>query len=119
MSTHNASGSQVPSVSGKLCQLIRRCDVAAALVGAGLLAISMGAFGGDPGAGHSTAMAPPSQPAPAGRRLIPAHPVYAPDFEPDLSAQRARIVDQLYEELMRRVRAECPSATNASIGSAC
>ena len=95
-------GHDLVAVSGKARRVIRRCIFAAAAVGAGFPAISVSAFGADLGAGYSTAMAVPSQPAPAGRRLMQAHPIDPPYLEPDLSAQRVRVVDQLYEELMRR-----------------
>ncbi len=104
--------------------MIRRCALAAA--GAGFFAISIGAFGADPGTGYSTAIVVPPQAAPAGRRPMPARPIVPPDAKPDLSVQRARIVDQLYEEIMRRSSPECSSARNntdlrrfldASVGS--
>ena len=39
--------------------------------------------------------------APAGGRPTPVYPINLPDAKPDRSMQRTRIVDQLYEELMR------------------
>lgn len=105
-----------PVTGGAARKMIGRCTLAA--VGAGFFAISTGTFGADPGTGYSTAIAVPSQARPASRRPMPARP--APDAKPDLSVQRARMVDQLYEEIMRRSSPECSSATNiASMGAAC
>jgi hypothetical protein len=92
--------------------MIGRCALAA--IGAGFFAISTGTFGADPGTGYSTAIATPSQALPASRRPTPARPIVPRDAKPDLSVQRARIVDQLYEEIMRRSAPECSSATNTA-----
>jgi hypothetical protein len=93
---------------------------ALAAVGAGFFAISIGALGADLGTEYSTAIAVRPPAAPAGRRTIPAHPVIPRDTKPELSAQRARIVDQLYEEIMRRSASECSSArNNASMAGEC
>ena len=101
---------------GAVRQMIGRC--ASAAVGVGFFAISISTFGADLGNGYSTAIAVPSQPAPAGRRPILAHPIDPPDAKPDRSAQRARIVDQLYEELMRS--SECwSSMKGASMVGGC
>jgi hypothetical protein len=99
-------------------KMIGCCALAA--VGAGFFAISVDTFGSDLGTGYSTAMTVPSQAAPAGRRSMPAHPAVPRDATPDRSVQRARVVDQLYEEIMRRSSPGCSSATNiASMASAC
>ena len=99
-------------------KVIGRCALAA--VGAGFFAISVGTFGADPGTGYSTAIAVPSQAAPAGRRPMPARPIVPPDTKPDPSVQRARIFDQLYEEIMHRSSPECsPATNNASMAGAC
>jgi hypothetical protein len=103
---------------GAARRMIGCCVMAA--VGAGYFPISTGTFGADPGSGYSTAIAVPSQALPAGRRLMPARPTVPPGAKPDLSVQRARMVDQLYEEIMRRSSPECSSATNtASLAGAC
>ena len=97
---------------------IGRCALAA--VAAGFFAISVDTFGADLGAGYSTAMSVPSQAAPAGRGPMPPHPAVPRDATPDRSVQRARVVDQLYEEIMRRSSPACSSATNiAAMASAC
>ena len=103
---------------GAARRMIGRCALAAA--GAGFFAISVGAFGADLGTGYPTAITVPSKTTPAGRRPMPARPIVPPDAKPDLSMQRARIVDQLYEEIMRRSSLECSSArNNASMAGAC
>ena len=83
-------------------------------ISAGLFATSVSGFGADPGTGYSTAIAVPSH---AARRPIPAHPIDPPDTNPNPSLQRARIVDQLYEEIMRS--SACFLASDASITGRC
>jgi len=83
-------------------------------ISAGLFATSVSGFGADPGTGYSTAIAGPSH---AARRVIPAHPVDPTDPNPNPSLQHARIVDQLYEEIMRS--SGCALASNASIAGGC
>ena len=103
---------------GAARKIIGRCALAA--VGAGFFAISTGTFGADPRTGYSTAIAVPSQALPASRRPMPARPIVPPDAKPDPSVRRARIVDQLYEEIMRRSSPEGSSArNNASMAGAC
>ena len=106
------------AVTGRAARkVIGRCALTA--VGAGFFAISIGTFGADLGTGDSTAIAVPSQSAPPGRRSLSAHPIIPPDAKPELAAQRARIVDQLYEEIMRRSSPGCVSTTNfAAMASA-
>ena len=99
-------------------RIIGRCALAA--VGAGLLAISVSAFGADLETGYTSAIAVPSQLAPPGRRPIPAQPIDPPAAKPDRSVERSRIVDQLYEELMRWTPPVCSSATTkASMVAGC
>ena len=74
---------------------------AAAAAGAGLAAISMSAFVADPAVGYSHTVAALPHSAPTGRRSIPAHAIDAPNREPNRLVQRAALVDQLYETLMR------------------
>jgi len=58
-------------------------------------------IGADLGTSIFTALAVPSQRAPAGGRPTPVYPINPPDAKPDHSMQRTQIADQLYEELMR------------------
>ena len=83
-------------------------------ISAGLFATSVSGFRTDPGTGYSTAIAVPSHSA---RGPIPAHPIDPPGTHPNRSLQRARIVDQLYEEIMRS--SGCFLASNASITGGC
>jgi hypothetical protein len=100
----------------RVYQMIRRCALAA--VGAGFVAISTSTYGADLGTRYTTALAVPSQCAPAGGRPTAVCPINPPDATPDSSMQRARIVDQLYEQLMRS--SGCLLASkNASIGGGC
>jgi hypothetical protein len=101
---------------GAVHQMTRRCALAA--VGAGFVAISISTYGADLGTRYSTALAVPSQRAPAGGRPTPVYPINPPGAKPDRSMQRTRIVDQLYEGLMRS--SGCLLASkNASIGGGC
>jgi hypothetical protein len=70
------------------------------MITAGLFATPVNSFGADPVSGYSTAIAVPSQAAPAARRAIPAHPIDPPNTNLDRSMQRARTADRLYEEVM-------------------
>lgn len=98
---------------GAAHQIIGRCALAA--VGASFLAISISTYGADLGTRYSTALAVPSQPASPGRRPVPARP---PDAMPDRSAQHTRMVDQLYEELMRWTPPGCSSVAIKASGVA-
>ena len=99
-------------------RIIGRCALAA--VAAGCLAISISAFGAALETGYPSAIAVPSHPAPPGRRPIPVHPTEPPEAKPDRSMERSRIVDQLYEELMRWTPPVCSStATRASMVAGC
>ena len=80
-------------------KLLGQCAAAAA--GAGLAAISMSAFGADPAVGYSHTVAASPHSVPAGRRSIPARPIDPPNREPNRLGQRAALVDQLYDDLMR------------------
>jgi hypothetical protein len=105
-----------PVTSRAVRRMIGRCALAAA----GCLAISLSAFGADQETGYTSAIAVPSHLAPPGRRPIPAHPTEPPDARPDRLVERSRIVDQLYEELMRWTPPVCSSAaTNASKMAGC
>jgi hypothetical protein len=91
---------------------------AAAVAGVWLAAISMSAFGADPAAGYSRAVATSSQSAPTGRQSIPARPIDPPDAELNRPVQRAQLVDQLYDHLMRS--SGCALASSkASMGGGC
>jgi len=93
----------------------RRCHFVLITISAGLSATSVSGFGADPGTGYSTAIAAPSH---AARRPSSAHPIDPPDTNPNRSLQHARIVDQLYEEIMRSSGCAL-AASNASIIGGC
>jgi hypothetical protein len=67
---------------------------------AGLGAISVSAYGADLEAGYSRSVAVPPQSS-AVRRSTPARPIDPPDAELNRPLQRAVLVDQLYDHLMR------------------
>jgi hypothetical protein len=74
---------------------------ALAAIVAGLGVISIGAYGAELETGYSRAVAAPPRSAPAVRRSTPTRPIDPPDAEPNRPVQRAVLVDQLYDELMR------------------
>ena len=91
---------------------------AAAAAGVGLAAISMSAFGADPAVDYSRAVAASQHSAPTGHRSIPLHPIDPPNREPNRLVQRAALVDQLYDDLMRS--SGCVLASSkASTGRGC
>ena len=79
----------------------------------------MSAFSADPAVGysHTVAASPHSAPT-TGRRSIPAHPIDAPNREPNRLEQHAALVEQLYDDLMRS--SGCVVASSkASTGGGC
>ena len=85
---------------------------------AGLGAISVSAYGANLETGYSRAVAAPPRSAPAVRRSTPARPIDPPDAELNRPLQRAELVDQLYDHLMRS--SGCALASSkASIGGGC
>ena len=89
---------------------------ALAAIAAGLGMISVGAYGAELETGYSRAVAAPPRSAPAVRRSTPARPIDPPDGQPNRSVQRAVLVDQLYDHLMRL--STC-SLVSSSIGGEC
>lgn len=101
-------------------RLIGRCPFGLMAISAGFFAISISSFGADLGTGYSRVIAAPSQASPADRHPSSAQPTVPSKAKPGRSAEHDRIVDQLYEELMRWTPPGCQSASNyASIGGAC
>ena len=95
---------------------VRRIIVGGAL--AAISAISVSAYGADLQTGYSRAVAVSPWSAPAVRRSTPARPIDPPDAELNRPVQRAELVDQLYDHLMRS--SGCALASNkASIGGGC
>ena len=99
---------------------VRRIIGRGALVAivAGLSAISVSADGADLPTRYSRTVAAPPRSALAIRRSTPARPIDPPDAELNRPVQRAALVDQLYNELMRS--SGCLLASSkASIGGGC
>src|SRR6516165_7165200 len=89
---------------------------ALAAIVAGLGVISIGAYGAELETGYSRAVAAPPRSAPAIRRSTPARPIDPPGAEPNRPVQRAVLVDQLYDHLMR---SSACSLVSTSIGGEC
>jgi hypothetical protein len=120
MKIQTAQAAVLPADSRKSRRTRGRRGVALAAVGIAFLTGSISAFGGDPHPGYPVAVAVRSQPASPGRRPMQATRIDAPDAALDPAARDARIVDKLYEELMRQTGPGCSSATNvAAMGSGC
>jgi hypothetical protein len=110
-------GRCVPAHNRGARRVISRPALAAAAVGIGFFT-AISALGADLWTGYPKPMAVTSEPAPAGPRTT--RPVDLPDVQSDRSAQRARLVDRLYEQLMRRTATGCPSGSAyASLGGGC
>ena len=93
---------------------------ALAAIGASLGAISSSTFGADLATGSSRSITGPSQVTRADHRPITAQPSAPPDTKLDYLAAHGRMVDQLYEELMRWTSPGCsPASTNASMAGRC
>jgi hypothetical protein len=89
---------------------------ALAAIAAGLGVISVGAYGAELETGYPRAVPVPTRSAPAVRRSTPARPIDLPYAEPNRSVQRAVLVDQLYDHLMR---SSACSLVSSSIGGEC
>jgi hypothetical protein len=107
------------TLTGKAARrILGRCALAA--IGAGFGAISTGTFGADPTIGSSRSITGPSQAIRADHRPITVQPSAPPDTKLDYLATHIRMVDQLYEELMRWTPPGCsPASTNGSIAGRC
>jgi hypothetical protein len=80
----------------------------------------MGAFGADPATGSSRSITGPLQVMRGDHRPITAQPSAPPDTKLDYLAAHGRMVDQLYEELMRWTPPGCsPGSTDASRAGKC
>lgn len=99
-------------------RILGRCAFAA--IGAGFGAISISTFGADSGVASSRSITGPSQVMQAERRPVTVQPVAPADTKLDFLAAHVRMVDQLYEELMRWKPSGCESAsTNVSMAGRC
>jgi len=98
-------------------RIIGRCALAA--IGAGFGAISVSTFGADPATGSSWSITGPSQVTRADHRPITVQSTAPTDTKLDYLAAHVRIVDQLYEELMRWTPPCTPASTDASAAGRC
>jgi len=99
-------------------KILGRCALAA--IGAGFGAISVSTFSTDVGTGSSWPITGPSQVMSADHRPITVQRSASPDTKLDHLATHGRMVDQLYEELMRWTPPGCSSASNyASMAGRC
>ena len=97
--------------------IIGRCAWAA--IGAALGAISISTFGADLATGSSQSITSPSQITRADPRPRTAQSSAQPDTKLDYLAAHVRIVDQLYEELMRWTPPCSLASTDASAAGRC
>ena len=103
--------------SGAARRIVGRCALVA--IGAGFGAISINAFGADPATGSPWSITGPSQATRAEHRPITALPSAPTDTKLDYLAAHSRMVDQLYEELMRWTLPCAPASTDASMAGRC
>jgi hypothetical protein len=98
-------------------RIVGRCALAA--IGAGLGAISISAFGADLATGSPRSITGPSQVTRGEHRPITAPPSGPTETKMDYLAAHSRMVDQLYEELMRWTLPCAPASTDASMSGRC
>jgi hypothetical protein len=103
--------------SGAARRIVGRCALAA--IGAGLGAMSVNAFGADLTTGSPRSITGPSPVTRAEHRPIAALPSALPDTKLDHLAAHVRVVDQLYEELMRWAPPCAPASTDPSMAGKC
>ena len=97
--------------------ILGRCALAA--IGASFGAISISTFGADLATGCSRPTTGSSRVPRAEHRPIIAHPSGPTDTKLDYLATHARMVDQLYEDLMRWMPPCAPASTGASMAGRC
>ena len=92
---------------------------ALAAIDASFGAVSISTFGADLATGSSRSITGPSQVTRAEHRPITALPSAPTDTKLDYLAAHVRMVDQLYEELMRWTPPCSPASTDASMAGRC
>jgi hypothetical protein len=97
--------------------IVGRCALAA--IGVGLGAISINTFGDDQATGSLRSITGPSQVTHSEHRPITALPSAPIDTKLDYLATHSRVVDQLYEELMRWTPPCALASTDASMAGGC
>jgi hypothetical protein len=95
-------------------RILGRC--AFAVIGASFGCISLSAFGTDLATGSSRSITGPSQVAHADHQAVAVQSSGPLDPKLDYLAAHARMVDRLYEELMRWTPPPCSSASAAGSG---
>ena len=103
----------------KVYSAIGRRRLAAMAVGAGFFAISVSSFGADLATGSSRSITGPSQVMRTDHRPITAQSSAPADTKLDHLAAHVRMVDRLYEELMRWTPPCSPASTDASMAGRC
>ena len=97
--------------------ILGRCALAA--IGASFGAISISTFGADLATGSSRLTTGSSQVPRGEHQPIIAQPSAPTDTKSDYLAEHTRMVDQLYEELMRWTPPCAPASTDASMAGRC
>lgn len=97
--------------------ILGRCALAA--IGVSFGAISISTFGADLATGSSRSITGPSQVPRAQHRAMSALPSAPTDTNLDDFVAHARMVDQLYEELMRWTPPCAPASRDASMAGRC
>ena len=109
----------VPAIK-KVYSAIGRRRLAAMAVGAGFFAISVSSSSGaDLATGSSRSITGPSQVMLTDHRPITARSSAPADTKLDYLAAHVRMVDRLYEELMRWTPPCSPASTDASMAGKC
>ena len=97
--------------------ILGRCALAA--IGASFGVISINAFGADLAPGSSRSITGPAPVTRAEHRPITALPSPSTDTKLDYLAAHSRMVDQLYDELMRWTPPCASASTEASMAGGC
>jgi hypothetical protein len=108
----------VPAIQ-KVYSAIGRRRLVAMAVCAGFLAISASSFGADLATGSSRSITDPSQVMRTDHRPITGQSSAPADTKLDYLAAHVRMVDRLYEELMRWTPPCSPASTDASMAGKC
>jgi hypothetical protein len=103
----------------KVYSAIGRRRLAAMAVGAGFFATSVSSFGADLATGSSRSITGPLQVMRTDHRPMAAQSSAPADTKLDHLAAHVRMVDRLYEELMRWTPPCSPASTEASMAGRC
>jgi hypothetical protein len=104
--------------SSAVCRILGRC--ALAVIGASFAAVSISTFGADLATGSSQSVTGPSRTMGVAHQPITVQPSAPLDAKLDHLAAHARVIDRLYEELIRWTPPSCSlTLTSASIAGRC